>query len=167
MCIKDLEERASKLAFEYERDFGGCAQCVLASIRDSAGGVSDDVFKSATGLACGIARTGHACGACIGGAMAIASFWGRAYDNFADPAGVRQKTFDMCLELVKRFEKEYGSCVCKDIQTKLMGRWYDLKIPEEKEKFLAAGGHDDKCTGVCANAAKWVIEILAAEGLVK
>ena len=34
-----------------------------------------------------------------------------------------------------------------------------------KATLIYAGGHDDKCPAVCANAAKWVAEILFNEGL--
>lgn len=158
-------QQASRLAFEYERDYGGCAQCVLASIKDTVGGISNDVFRAATGLSGGIGLQGRACGALTGGVMAISSFFGRDYDNFADPDGKRFLTTAMCSKLVDRFRAEYGSPDCLDIQTRIMGQWYDLSVPGEKEAFLEAGGHEDKCTEVCAKSARWVVEILDEEGL--
>ena len=166
MATRDeLIKKASQLAFEYERDFGGCAQCVLAAIKDSVGVVSDDVFQAATGLAGGVGLQGRACGALTGGVMALSSFFGRDYAHFNDLAGQRFITLRMCGQLAEKFKAEFGSPDCFDIQTKIMGQWYNLADPTAKAAFLDAGGHDDKCTMVCAKAAQWVLEILDDEGL--
>jgi hypothetical protein len=77
--------------------------------------------------------------------------------------GKRFEGFKLSQKLVERFESEYGSSKCEHIQTKIMGRYYDIWT--ERDAFLAAGGHDDKCPSVCANAAKWTLEILGEEGL--
>ncbi len=161
----ELMTKASRLAFEYERDYGGCSQCVLAAIRNSVGTVSDDAFKAATGLAGGIGLQGKACGALTGGAMALGCFYGRDIEHFADPEGVRFTTLRMVEKLFNRFKDTYGSVDCFDIQTKLMGRHFPLALPGMRDLFLEAGGHDDKCTMVCAKAAEWVVEILDEEGL--
>lgn len=164
---QDLIQQAAQLAFAYERDYGGCAQCVLAAIRNSAGGISDDVFLAATGLAGGVGLHGRACGALTGGTMAISSYCGRDYAHFNDPEGRRFITLRLCGKLVDKFGREFGSPDCFDIQLKLMGRWFNLADPIEKAAFLSAGGHEDKCTAVCAKAAQWVLEILDEEGLLK
>jgi hypothetical protein len=97
--------------------------------------------------------------------MVLGSYRGREYDNFADPDMVRFESFKLGRKLVERFEGKYGSPKCTDIQTKIMGRSYDIWT--ERDEFLAAGGHEDKCPAVCADAARWVIEILAEEGLLE
>ena len=102
-----------------------------------------------------------------GGVLVISTFLGRNYENFADPDRVRWETFRLAAELVEHFKREYGSPICRDIQTKIMGRYFNLWDDKEYNEFLAAGGHEDKCPSVCANAAKWVAEILAKEGLLK
>jgi len=70
-------------------------------------------------------------------------------------------------KLVERFEQEYGvnGGDCSAIQTKLMGRSYDI-LRGERDEFIANGGHDDICPDVCGKAAAWVIDILAEEGLI-
>jgi len=161
----ELMTRASKLAFEYERDYGGCSQCVLAAVKGSLGVVSDDVFQAATGLAGGLGLQGKACGALTGGAMALGCFYGRDLAHFDDQAGMRFTTLRMVEKLFNKFKEEYGSVDCFDIQTKLMGRHFPLAIPGMRELFLEAGGHDDKCTMVCAKSAEWIVEILDEEGL--
>ncbi|HPU76725.1 MAG TPA: C-GCAxxG-C-C family protein [Thermosynergistes sp.] len=167
MNLSELTNKVQELAYQYERQYGGCTQCVVGAYKTALRTISDDVFKAATGLAGGIGLTGSACGALTGGAIVISTFIGRDFDNFADPSGERRKTFKLVAKLVDRFKEEYGSTICRDIQTKLMGRPFNLRDKEDYKEFLAAGGHEDKCPSVCANTVKWIAEILADEGLLK
>ena len=52
----------------------------------------------------------------------------------------------------KAFVDEFGSPICADVQTRIMGRSFDPWDPKDYEAFLAAGGHDDKCTNVAGTA---------------
>jgi C_GCAxxG_C_C family probable redox protein len=164
--LKNLIDKAEKTAWKYEQEYGGCAQVVLATIKETLGHIGDDVFQSATGLAGGVGRTGHACCALTGGVMALSCFWGRPYDDFADPEKRRTRCLEMSKKLVGKFQSRYDSADCHGIHRKILGRAYDLSDPEEFERFVAAGGHDDKCPSVCANAVRWVIEILSEEALI-
>ncbi|MDR1874507.1 MAG: C-GCAxxG-C-C family protein [Synergistaceae bacterium] len=166
VALKETIERAAELAWKYEREYGGCAQVVLAAIRETIGHVGDDVFQAATGLAGGLGRTGHACGALVGGVMALSCFRGRPYDDFPDSAGRRPPCLAMSKKLVEAFQDAYGSADCHGIHRKLLGRSYDLSDPGDFEQFIKDGGHDDKCTSVCANSVRQVIGILNEEGLI-
>ena len=159
-------DKATDLAWKYEQQYGGCAQVVLAALKETLGNIGDDVFLAATGMAGGLGRTGHACGALNGGVMALSCFWGRPYDDFADPGKRRARSLNMSKKLVEKFQKEYDSADCHGIHRKIMGRAYDLSDTAEFEQFIKDGGHDDKCPSVCANSARWVIEILNEEGLI-
>lgn len=156
------------LAYFYEQEFGCCSQCVIAAIKNTVGtNISDDVFKASTGLGAGLAGAGYACGALTGGIIALGCFIGRDIKDFPDPEGKRFKTFELARRLVERFEREYGDCGgdCSAIQTKTMGRSYDM-LKGDREAFLADGGHDDKCPSVCGNAARWTVELLSEQGLI-
>ena len=170
MKKEELLQQVYQTAFDYEAQYGGCAQCTLASIRTCLGGVSADTFTAATALAGGVAASGNACGACTGAILSIGSFLGRDFENFGTPEGLKAKNDATMIgqELVQKFMEAYGSIQCADIQKKLYGKSYKMYVPEEKEAFLAAGGHGPEgCTKVVANAAKWVTEILLAHDLVK
>jgi C_GCAxxG_C_C family probable redox protein len=167
MAGEDILTKAEALAAQFERQYGGCAQCVVGALKEVIGGISDDVFKAATGLAGGIGITGNnACGSLTGGVMVLSLYLGREYNNFADPTKIRWETFRLAKKLQERFEKEFGSGICKEIQRKIMGRSYNLWDKKDYADFLAAGGHDDKCPAVCGKAARWVIEILREEKLI-
>lgn len=164
--LKQIKAKASELAMKYEQEYGGCSQVVLGALRDSIGGISDDVFKAGTGLAGGIGLAGNSCGALTGGVMAISCYFGRDYAQFSDPDGERFKSFRLADKLQNKIEEEYGTSICKGIQTKIMGRFYDLRITSERDEFLEAGGHGDKCPAVCAKATEFVIDILNEESLI-
>ncbi|MFI3208409.1 MAG: C-GCAxxG-C-C family protein [Eubacteriales bacterium] len=163
---KDALYRA---AFEYEKLNGGCAQCTMAAINDYVIPISDEVFTSASALAAGIASTGKMCCACVGGILVLGSMLGRDYENFSTELGAMKKfdTNELAKELVGRFEEEYGSCSCRDIQERLLGKGFDMTIAAEREEFLAMGGHGDKgCPTVTGNAAVWFYELLEKNNLV-
>ena len=165
---QDLMERAYSLGFEYEKKYGGCAQCVLAALQDVLAlrnAETDAIFKSATSLAGGVGSEGDGhCGAYSGGVLMLGYTIGRERENFADPEGVRQKTNALVQELHMRFIERYGTVICHSIHRKIFGRPYYLVDEEERSKFYEAGAHEDKCTAVVGEAARWTIQILSDAG---
>ncbi len=153
----ELRDKAFKLGFGYERDFGNCAQCVYKAVSETFGVESDEVFRAAYGLAGGGAGMGTgSCGAYSGGLMAISSRYGR--QRFTD--GKQSIADDLGQRFYEMFVREYGSCVCRNVQKKIFNRSFDLRDSEDLEEFMDAGAHVDKCTSVVGNAAKWVTEII-------
>jgi hypothetical protein len=74
---------------------------------------------------------------------------------------------EICNEFKRKLEKEFRfsdpleTTLCKDIHTKIYGRYFDLRDPAQREAFLAAGGHsDDGCYKVCGIAAEVAAERL-------
>ena len=134
---------------------------MVAALQDVFNLRNDAIFKAATALAGGGARaTDGSCGSYSGGILFIGSVIGRERDNFEDKEKVRVKTHDLAKKLHDKFIKEYGSVICRDIQTKIMGRSYYFIDPDEYQKFLDAGAHDIYCPDVVGKAARWVTEIL-------
>jgi C_GCAxxG_C_C family probable redox protein len=161
---REVAEKAYQLGKEYEKTYRGCSQCVIAALQDALDIRNDDIFKSATGLAGG---TGLACdsgcGAYIGAVLVLSSLVGRERNNFSDPEGIRFKTHELVRKFRKKFIQEYGSVICRDIQNKILGRYYYLPDPQEFEKFHNAGAHDVHCPEVVGKAAKWMTEIMLEE----
>ena len=151
---------AYKLGLSFERDYGSCAQCVFAAVNEILGNGSEEVFKAIDAFAGGLGRSGNGtCGALSGGVAAISCRYGR--EDFQD---TEDSDRERCMTLAKRlhdmFLEEYGSILCKDIQKKIMGSSYKLCDPKEREEFIAAGGHRDKCPDVVGKAAKWTVGLL-------
>ena len=164
--MNEKEQKAFDFAFKSEQLYGGCPQGVLRAMKDYGLPITDDVIKSATGLAAGVARCGHSCGALTGGIMAISALIGRDEEHMAD-AAVNGNCIRVCRKLTERFMEEYGSIDCRDIQYKISGRSYAMYDDADRQRFLDAGGHETLCTFVTAKAAQWVLEILKEEGIIE
>jgi C_GCAxxG_C_C family probable redox protein len=159
---KEAMDKAYKAAFDYERMYGSCSQCVIAAISETVAPVSDDVFKASHALAAGCALTCQGtCGALVGGMLAISATHGRDRANFGEGRFIN--SYVLAKKLLERFEDEFGSHACPDVQKKIMGRSYDLWDPEDYKAFEAAGGHEDKCPDVVGKAAMWAVEVLLDE----
>jgi len=164
--IEETAERAYQLGMEYERTYRGCSQCVIAALEDVLEISGEAVFKAATGLAGGTGLTcDSGCGAYMGGVLFLGSLLGRERKNFSDPEGVRFKTHQLVRKFRELFIREYGSVVCRDIQNRVLGRYYYLPDPQEFEKFHNAGAHDIHCPEVVGKAARWMTELILQEGL--
>lgn len=165
---EELKKKLYDTGFNNECTYGGCSQGVLGSVKDNLGHVTDETFTAATALAAGVAASGNTCGACTGAILALGSFLGRDCANFGTPEGAENKNRATAIgrKLLAKFDEEYGSCKCSEIQQKIYGKSYRMYIPEEKAEFIACGGHGPNgCTKVVGNAAVWVGEILEEEGL--
>jgi C_GCAxxG_C_C family probable redox protein len=162
-----LAEKAYRLGKEYEKTYRGCSQCVIAALQDTLKKRNDDIFKAATGLAggTGLAADGS-CGGYTGSVLMLGLLLGRERENFSDPSGIRLKTLELTRKFRQKFIQEYGSVICRDIQNKVLGRYYYLADPKEYENFHNAGAHDVHCPEVVGKAAKWMIEILSEAGLI-
>jgi len=124
-------------------------------------------LKRLRALAGGIGLTcDSGCGAYTGAVLLLGSLLGRERNNFSDPEGVRFKTHKLVRKFREKFIQEYGSVVCRDIQNKILGRYYYLPDPQEFEKFHNAGAHDIHCPEVVGKAARWMTELILEENLV-
>ncbi len=164
--MKDGEEAILQRAFDlgkaYEKANGGCPQCTLAGIFEALDVWDDAVFKSATGLADGVGLTGDGhCGALSGGTMAIGYFFGRLRENFSDVTG-QLKACILAKKLHHEFIEKFGTCRCADLQSKLVGRFYNLYDPAEFEAGLKAG-MPEKCSTVVGETARMATRIILDE----
>ncbi|MFQ6065851.1 MAG: C-GCAxxG-C-C family protein [bacterium] len=91
--------------------------------------------------------------------MAISYLFGRSRKEFEENISSKRATF-LAKKVHDRFTEEYGSCLCKEVQTKIFGRSFNLWNEEEYKAFEEAGAHIDKCPTVVAKAAAWTAEIL-------
>jgi C_GCAxxG_C_C family probable redox protein len=155
-------DRAYASGYEYEQKYTNCAQCVLAAIQDTLGGIDGEVFKAATALAGGTALTTKGtCGALSGGMMAISTRYGRDRARFTTTR--TRKAAALSKRLYDKFVAEFGSHICTDVHMALFGRSFDFWNPDDSPAFEAAGGHVDKCPSVVGKTARWTAEILLEE----
>ncbi len=105
----------------------------------------------------GLAGTGRTCGAVLGGLLVLGLYFGS--DDLMNREGNRAAAA-AARAFLERFEQTLGSLECRDIQTLLLGRYFDAKYAKENpDAFVKAKGLE-KCTiagGVGARLAAEVI----------
>jgi C_GCAxxG_C_C family probable redox protein len=165
MSEKDILNKAFELGKKYEKHFTGCAQTAIAAIFEALGIWNEDVFKAASGLADGLGLTGDgSCGALIGASMVIGYLFGREHKDFKDMYKPK-KSYALVKQLHDIYVEKYGSCRCFDVQTKLVGRTYNLWDEKEyKEAFESDMIHH--CSTVVGTVAKMATEIILNNGFI-
>lgn len=155
-------EKAYQLGYDYERHYHGCAQCVIAGIYQIFPEMtSEDIFRSANAQGGGLGLTSKGqCGAVTGGGMILSQLYGRSLGAMTDPDRKRFIAYKLGAELARRFQIEVGSLICSDIQTKYMGRNFNLLNPDDWEAFESADGHEKHCPHVVGSATRIVAEML-------
>jgi len=159
MSRPELLEKIGKTAHTYERVYHGCSQSVLKALQEHLQLGGGDAFRAASAFAGGVARMGETCGALSGGIMAIGLAYGREKLEDTMISHGYAKAMGLSIKLCERFEKEFGSVKCRDIQRSLFGRTFDFKNPREREEFVKSGGYE-KCPKVVKKAAQLAAELI-------
>ena len=135
-------DKAYELGYEYEKKYGGCAQCAVAALQDAIPFVPrhQGVFRAASCLDGGATPTGlQNCGAFTGSAMVIGHLCGRTRKKeFQGGSGF---SHSLIRKVYQQFKEEYGSVLCQDVRK----------------------GAQGDCPKVVARAAKWTAEVLLKE----
>ena len=126
-----------------------CAQSVLLTMFEHWNGKNELIPKIATAFGGGIGRCGSVCGALTGGVMAL----GIKYGTNEPSLEKRLKAYDIAQKFFKRFEKQHGSVLCRE----LIG--YDLSIPEEFEEARKAKVFEEKCVDFVRKTVETLLEL--------
>ena len=162
---KEMLKKVYKLGLIYENRFGGCAPGCLLACMETMGVVSEDLYKASTGFSGGLGvSTESQCGGLSGGCMFLGLLFGRGFlGRGADGFDHSQyKMFDLAQQLKAKFDKEYGSFICKEIHVSKLGRSYKLDDEDDLKQFFDNGCRP-KCAEVVAKAAQWTLEIVFNE----
>lgn len=151
-------EKAAKLAYDYEVKYFGCSQTTMAGLIEAFGIGNPGLLRASSCLAGGIARRGHVCGALTGGLMMIGYLTGR---DDLEMFPQYQRGMEFANKLYSRFEKEFGTVSCSEIQRLKFGRTFDLLDPEKREELhkLMADLHTG-CQDVTSAGARITAEII-------
>lgn len=156
---QDIQDKAFSLAKEYELENGNCAQSTLCGVLEALGMENNDVFRSATGLADGVGLTGEGhCGALSGGAMAIGCIFGRKREDFKRQ-GKMLKAVILSRQLVNRFKEKYGTCSCRELQTKFFGGFLDL-LDQSNFEEAQKRGMPETCSNLAGEVARLTAQII-------
>ncbi len=163
---EELAQKAYEAGYKYQLEKRCCSQTSLAGLFEVLEIQSPEIFKAATGLAGGGALFGDAgCGAYDGGLLLIGMLKGRAMDNFVTEETNRFKCFEVGRELHKKFINEYGTVICRDIETNVLGRPFFLSDKDDYAKADALGNHSTVSPDVVGKACKWAVEVIFEQGL--
>jgi len=153
--ICEIEQSAS----DNERIYHGCCRSVLNALQLHLGLENNAVFRAATALGGGVARTGEACGALLGGLMAIGLVYSSEIIEDSRTSPAYQETMKRGARLCDRFKKEFDALRCFDVQRTLFGRHYDLRNPEDVQVFRESD--HTKCEDIVARkAARLATEVI-------
>lgn len=148
-----------KTALDYEVEYHGCSQCVLKAIQDNLNIGDALTLKSVSALACGVALMGDTCGALLAGIIALGLASGR--QELADFSAL-QASFVPARRLYRWFQREYGSTACRDVQTSLFGRFFNIADAGEYEEAQKSGLYDRNqgCPIVVGKVARETAKLL-------
>jgi C_GCAxxG_C_C family probable redox protein len=127
-----------------------CAQAVLSAYGPELGLTEEAALKVATGLGAGMGRRGEVCGAVTGGILAVGLKYGRGAQQ---DRSATEQTYQKTQELMARFEKRHGSCLCRVL---LDG--CDLTTLDGQRHFK----DHDLLHKTCLGCVRTVVEELAA-----
>ena len=157
MASEELARQAYERAFDLDHKYGCCPQCVLTAVKETVGGVSDDLIKASHGLSGGGTLMGNGiCGALTGGLVALGTRRGRDADKLDRGRGMAN--FQAGKQLVERFEQEYGGTTCEHLQQQFTGRTWDFWKPAEYKAF--SDGRGEQCARATGLVTQWVVEML-------
>lgn len=141
-----------------EAEYGSTVRCILYTLHKYLGLYDDErvkgAIKAAAAFPGGIAGNTEVCGGLIAGVMAISLVYGPEPQDELDciipdtpaykPESGRmyRANRERAAEFITRFRNTFGSVECKDIHTKLWGKTYDLRKPEDYTYFMKRPQHD-------------------------
>ena len=151
----EILNRLEQKAGDYEELFGSCAQGTLLALQEEFGLGNAQTLKAATAMP-GIALRGETCGAVLGAIMALGIAMGR---EKADDFAAVQRTTKAARRLCRRFEEQFGSCNCRDVQHHIFGRSFNLADAGDQIEFVKADAAR-KCRAPAGHAARIAGELI-------
>lgn len=139
-----------------------CARCVVLAIANNMDLAEpqciDTALRAGITLSGGIAGTRNHCGAMLGGIMAIGIDAIKGSPRQDNPAE-RKAASAASKRFYRRFEREIGHALCRDIRDVALGRTFDSSDPDEARRFEEAGGVQ-MCSGVVGKGARMAAETI-------
>ena len=153
---EELLDKIEKVAQSYESNYHGCSRCVLLALQEHLDLGDDLTFQASTPFAGGVAMKGETCGALLGGLLAVGL--ATASKNIEDESALFG-SLAASFRFYRRFEKEMGATLCRDIQKAKLGRYFNIADPNEYKEFKKAGGYVE-CSKVVGKASRLAAEFI-------
>lgn len=144
-----MQTKTSEKAVELFDSGFNCAEAVLLALSQEFDQKSPLIPRIATGFGAGVGRAGQICGALSGAVMAIGLLKG--CDKGEEEREKRNAAFESVLEMIKAFEKEFGSSQCR------MLTQCDLRIQEGQKKYRC----EELRKKLCPKPVGWCTDYVA------
>ena len=157
--IEKVLDDVENAALDNEARFHGCSQCALEAIQNKLNIGTPLSLRSVSALASGVALMGETCGALIAGMIALGLVNGR--QDLSDFSAL-QTSLRPARKLYRWFKHEYGSTICRDVQTSLFGRFFDIADISEYERAKESGlySRSQGCPIVVGKVARKAAELI-------
>jgi len=127
-----------------------CSESVLLAISNWLEIKSEIIPRIATGFGAGIGGSGSVCGAISGGIMALGLKFGRD-----SPKKQEKKPYWFANELLQRFEKEFGSTICRELTG------CDFTTQTGRKKYADEKLWETKCRQIIESATSMVFDLIS------
>ena len=164
---KEIINKSSELAIEYEAQYKGCGQCTFLAVVDALrwGGLeivpenlAEKIFSAVGGFTGGTSMViDGTCGAINASIMVFGLALGPTRNN-QDEVSLRAVCSTIRNTIMDKFYREYNSILCRDILNKYFGKVWNLTDDEASKSFL-------QVSRGCAiiQTVKWTTEIILDE----
>lgn len=143
-------EKVVELANSHAAEGFLCSESVLLAISKWLDVHCKQIPKIATGFGAGIGGQGLVCGAISGGVMALGLKFGRN-----EVKKQKMKPYWFASDLLKRFEKEFGSIMCVELTG------CDLTTEEGRKKYREEKLWKAKCRHYIESVTNTVFNIIS------
>ena len=153
--INKIEQRARGI----EEKYWGCSRAVLIALQENFNLGNSDVVKAASTMPGGIGRMREACGALVGGAMAIGLAYAKGQLEEGRVFLEEEKDVEAMVRAAafgNKFKEKFGCLRCDDVKAAVRG---GSKGYEHFETDDAFEDHK-KCAEVTGPAARFAAEII-------
>jgi C_GCAxxG_C_C family probable redox protein len=127
-----------------------CSESVLLAISDWLGVQSNLIPRIATGFGAGVGGCGSVCGAISGGVIALGLKFGRN-----EPKKQDKPSYWFAMELLKRFEREFGHITCRELTD------CDFSAEAGLKKYAEQKLWDTKCKQYIAGTTAMAFDIIS------
>ena len=157
--IAQLIKTIEKMARNNEIKYWGCSQATLGALQRYLKIGDGGAFRAATAFAGGIASNREACGAVVGGVMAIGLVYGRARYEIGK-IGIEQVDLLECAaragKFCDRFRAKFGGLKCSEVRAAI-GFDAEARVAQLTPEILR---EHSKCGDVAGTAAAFAAEII-------
>ena len=159
MTKSEIIELCGKTAREAQIRDDVCSRSLLIGLK-AYFDIPDELIRASTNLCGGAGASSGSCGTYTCGLLAVGwKYNATAEEELADPA-----KFDLCqskfMAFRDRYQQEFGTTLCPEIQKKVYGRSYIFTKPEDCEIYFTIADHNVQCANIVERATRLCAEFL-------